>query len=125
MFAAIQTTLLLTVALEVAANVEVINNSERTKVSRYISSLVAQQNSFDLSQHHDVAMIQLEKSPKSAVFQEILGEILEFNPYNPVYTHISSEAIPPFKVHAVSFFIVTTDSLTAPDNVSFSNISLL
>lgn len=81
------------------------NNS----IPTYISSLINQQNAKDPSRNHDVAMFRLERTADGRIFQETISEILKHNSNNPVYSHTSLEPILSYRVHASSFYVITTD----------------
>lgn len=84
----------------------------------YISSLISQVNEKDPTKRHDITLFRLEKNPESSLHEEVFGEILKNNPDNPVYSHMSSNPISPFKVQSTSLFIVTTDLSSYEDLVS-------
>lgn len=111
--------LLLFVASEEVKGMEVGKNRQKSLVPRYVSSLITQQNALDPSRYHDVVMLRLERTPGSSLFDDISEEILKNNPNYPMFTHTSMGPIPPFRIHAASFFVITTDMATDADNASF------
>lgn len=72
----------------------------------YINSLIDQENQRDTSRNHDVAVIRLEKKFKSVIFDVIIERILEKNEKNAFYVHSSFTPIPPYRIHASSFFVI-------------------
>lgn len=94
------------------------NENSSTSLCKYVSSLIAYQNAEDPTRNHDVTLFWLQKTTDSSIFEEILREVLKSNPNNPVYAHTLLDPVPPFKIHATSIFIITTDLATRDDIVS-------
>lgn len=93
--------------------------SENLPVPLYISSLISQVNEKDLKRYHGITLFRLEKNTESSVYKGVFGEVLKNNPNNPVFSHMSSNPISPFKVQLTSLFIVTTDLSSYEDLVSW------
>lgn len=88
-----------------------INVGYSGNVSKYISTLIKIETSKNLNKNRNVVLIRSEYYKKSVVFGAIANEILNNNPENSVSICSCRIQIEPYKIHASSFIIVTTDNL--------------
>lgn len=91
-------------------------NSQETMIASYIRSLIRNFSANDPSKTHDVAVIQLDDTFQRAVYDDILTELLKKNTNNPVYAHSSKKSIPPYAVHASSFYVIILDNSNLVSN---------
>lgn len=90
---------------------KIFPNPQETLIADYISSLIRNVSSSDHSITHGVAVIRLDQEPESSIYFEVLGKILHQNSNNPVYAHSLMKTLPPYDVHASSFFVLIADTL--------------
>lgn len=77
--------------------------------SKFINSLIDFENQRDFSRKHDVALIRLEKKVKSFMFGDVIDKISRNDEKNAFYVHSLFKEVPPYKIHAFSFFVFFTD----------------
>lgn len=76
---------------------------------KYIRSLIDFENLQDALKNHDVAVIRLEESSKSEIFDDTTDELFENNRENGAYIHTSFDSVPSYRIHAFSFYIIFSD----------------
>ncbi|CRK88115.1 CLUMA_CG001900, isoform A [Clunio marinus] len=89
---------------------DVSPNQNHSKIAKYISFLIDENNKRDPSQRHDVFLFHLNSNKsrrtESSQYEIIYNEIMKENPFNPILTHDSQKRLFREEIFEASIVII-------------------
>lgn len=78
-------------------------------IAKYVSSMIHQQTASYPSESHEVVFLRIEHQNEDTIFDDTVEAVMDNNPDNPTYIHVSLAKIDPYRVHESAYIVITTD----------------